>query len=66
MESKEDLINYALHSEEGRSELSKELAKSGSYSEEYWKNLLDKNHRYDIILHSIYPEYKLPAIAHTA
>ncbi len=58
MESKEDLINYALHSEKGRSELAKGLAKSGSYSEEDWKKFLDNNHLRDMVLHSKCPEYK--------
>ncbi len=75
METKEDLINYALHSEKGRLELAKGLGELGPYSEEYWKKILDNNHECDMILHSRFPEYKpflsnpeyrIPAIAHTA
>jgi len=51
-------IGMFLATEEGRTKVAEEFAKSGLQSQEYYKLLLDRNFANDLRMHSIDPTYK--------
>lgn len=56
--NKDEEIGRFLATEEGRTELAKELAKSGLNSQEYYKLILDLDFVSDIRIHRMHPSYK--------
>lgn len=51
-------IGMFLATEEGRTKVAEELAKSGLQSQEYYKLLLDRDFANDLRIHRMYPTYK--------